>query len=267
MLLFVSGALDSIGLYSSTSVPPTQEHCSQKCDTIRVPDRRPTPRQRARERTLAEVKQLALAQLAREGSSGLSLRELARELGVVSSAIYRYVPSRDELLTQLIVDAYNALGDAAEAADRRCRRRDLRGRWFAVGRAVRRWGAAHPAEWALLYGSPVPGYAAPPERTVGPGGRVALLLLRLLVDVEASAPPLAASPPLTPALKRDLERVRATAGAQISDDRLAAGVLAWTALFGMVSFELFGQYRNTIDHPAAFLDHELARLAGVVGIP
>lgn len=230
-------------------------------------DERLTPRQRARERTLSELKQLALAQLAREGSSGVSLRELARELGVVSSAIYRYVPSREELLTLLIVDAYNALGDAAEAADRRCRRADLRGRWVAIGRAVRRWGVSHPAEWGLLYGSPVPGYSAPAERTTGPGGRVALLLLRLVVEVEAKAPPLAPGPPIPAALKRDLEQVRALAGGPVSDHRLAAGVLAWTALFGTVTFELTGQYRNSIDHPAAFLDHELARLAGVIGIP
>ena len=232
-----------------------------------MPEKRLTPRQRARERTLAELKQLALAQLAREGSSGVSLRELSRELGVVSSAIYRYVPSRDELLTLLIVDAYNALGDAAEAADRRCRRADLRGRWLAIGRAVRRWGVGHPAEWGLLYGSPVPSYAAPAERTTGPGGRVPLLVVRLVVEVEAIAPPVAPGPPIPPALRSDLEQVRALAGGPVSDDRLAAGVLAWTALFGMVTFELFGQYRNSVDHPAAFLDYQLARLADLVGIP
>ena len=230
-------------------------------------DKRPTPRQRARERTIAEVKQLALAQLAREGSAGLSLRELARDLGVVSSAIYRYVPSRDELLTLLIVDAYNALGDAAEAADRRRRRGDLRGRWFAIGRAVRHWAVAHAAEWALLYGSPVPGYAAPAERTSGPGGRVALLLLQLVVEVDAEAPPLPPGPAVPPAMRRDLDQIRALAPTPVSDDRLAAGLLAWTSVFGIVSFELFGQYRNSVDHPAAFLDHQLARLADLVGIP
>ncbi len=230
-------------------------------------DERSTPRQRAHQRTLAEVKQRALAQLARDGSAGISLRELARDLGLVSSAIYRYIPSRDELLTLLIVDAYNALGDAAESADRRRRRGDLRGRWFAIGRAVRRWAIAHSAEWALLYGSPVPGYAAPAERTSGPGGRVALLLLQLVADVDAVAPPLLAGPAAPSALRRDLDQIRALAPSPISDDRLAAGILAWTSLFGIVSFELFGQYRNTVDHPAAFLDHQLARLAAVVGIP
>ena len=87
---------------------------------------------------------------------------------MVSSAIYRYFPSRDDLLTALIIDAYDALGDAVEAADAAVDRADLRGRWLAVCRAARAWALAHPAEYALIYGSPVPGYAAPDD-TVGAG--------------------------------------------------------------------------------------------------
>jgi len=240
---------------------------SKVCDNLDVAEVRLTPRQRAHQRTLGELKQLALAQLAREGSAGLSLRELARDLGVVSSAIYRYVSSRDELLTQLIVDAYDALGEAAEEADRRRRRGDLRGRWFAIGRAVRRWGVDHPAEWALLYGSPVPGYQAPGERTNVPGTRVSLLILRLIAEVDARTPPLPPGPSLPAAMRRDLDQIRAVAPDPISDDRLAAALLAWTSLFGIVSFELFGQYRGVVEHPAAYLDHQLARLADLVGIP
>ncbi|MGH7919974.1 MAG: TetR-like C-terminal domain-containing protein, partial [Candidatus Dormibacteraceae bacterium] len=134
-------------------------------------------------------------------------------------------------------------------------------------RALRRWALAHPAEWGLLYGSPVPGYVAPAERTTGPGGRVPLLLLRLLVEVEAAAPPLPAGPPLTAALRADLDQIRRLAPGPVSDDRLAAGLLAWTSIFGIVSFELFGQYRNAVDHGGPFLDHQLARLADLVGIP
>lgn len=67
-------------------------------------------------------------------------------MGMVSSALYRYYPSRDELLTALILDAYNALGDTVEAADTRIHRDDLRGRWHAVCRAARRWALDNPAE-------------------------------------------------------------------------------------------------------------------------
>jgi AcrR family transcriptional regulator len=118
------------------------------------------------------------------GSAALSLRAIARELGLVSSVIYRYVPSWDELLTLLIEESYNAFGDAVETAETRARRDDVGRRWLSLGRAVRRWAVANPAEWALLCGSPVPGYHAPPERTTAAGSRVPLLLLNLLADAE-----------------------------------------------------------------------------------
>ena len=97
-----------------------------------------TARQRQHRETMADILRIAHQQLAREGAAALSLRAIARELGLVSSAIYRYVPSRDELLTLLIEESYNAFGDAVEAAESRCRRDDLGRRWLAIGRSVRR---------------------------------------------------------------------------------------------------------------------------------
>jgi hypothetical protein len=94
---------------------------------------------------------------------------VARDLGVVSSAVYRYVASRDDLLTLLVVDGYDELGDAVDAAVARVDPADHRGRLMAIGRAVRTWAVAEPATYALLFGSPVPGYHAPAERTTGPG--------------------------------------------------------------------------------------------------
>ncbi len=108
---------------------------------------------------------------------------------MASSAVYRYFPSRDDLLTALIVDAYDAIGDGGGA--RRGapgdRARDLRGRWRAACRAVRGWALAHPHEYALVYGSPVPGYAAP-ESTIGPAARVGELLCRIVADGIARRP-------------------------------------------------------------------------------
>jgi AcrR family transcriptional regulator len=131
-----------------------------------------TARERARAELTREIKQEARRQLAAHGAQGLSLRAVARELGMVSSALYRYFPSRDELLTALIIDAYDALGDTAEAADAGQPPADIRGRWEATCRAVRDWALAHPHEYALIYGSPVPGYRAP-QATVAPATRVA----------------------------------------------------------------------------------------------
>src|ERR1700753_3724645 len=130
-----------------------------------------TARQRARAELTREIKQEARRQLGAAGAQQLSLRAVARQLGMVSSALYRYFPSRDDLLTALIIDAYDALGARAEKAFDQAASPDARGRWRAVCQAVRSWAISHPHEYALIYGSPVPGYQAPQE-TVAPAGRV-----------------------------------------------------------------------------------------------
>src|ERR1043166_4451027 len=125
-----------------------------------------TARERVRAELIREITEVARAQPATGGAAGLSLRAVARELGMVSSAVYRYFPSRDDLLTALIIDGYNAIGAAVERADGACRRDDPHGRGLAACRAVRDWALAHPHEYSLVYGSPVPGYRAP-EQTIG----------------------------------------------------------------------------------------------------
>src|SRR3954471_6501176 len=112
-------------------------------------------RERARIEVTAAIKDEARRRLAAEGAAKLSLRAVARELGMVSSALYRYFASRDDLLTALIVDAYDAVGAAAERAEAATDRADLLGRWLATARAVRAWTLANPHEYALIYGSPV----------------------------------------------------------------------------------------------------------------
>ena len=129
-------------------------------------------RQDSRDRIEAQIVELGRRHLVTEGAAGLSLRAIARDLGMVSSAVYRYVASRDDLLTLLLVDAYSELADAVDARPRRGRPD-----WRARDRGDRARAPApgpspNPASWALLYGSPVPGYHAPAERTVGPGTRV-----------------------------------------------------------------------------------------------
>ena len=98
-------------------------------------------RARVRAELVDEIKSVARRQLAVEGAAALSLRAVAREVGLVSSAVYRYFPSRNDLLTALIIDAYDAVGLAAETADGRCRRNDIERRWMATCRAVRAWAS------------------------------------------------------------------------------------------------------------------------------
>ncbi|MEU4804853.1 TetR/AcrR family transcriptional regulator [Actinosynnema sp. NPDC023587] len=221
-----------------------------------------TPRQRARAQTIEDVKRIAREQLAREGSAALSLRAIARELGIVSSAVYRYVPSRDELLTMLIIDAYNSLGDAVAAAEAACPRADLAGRWRAIGVAVRTWSVTRPSEYALVYGSPVPGYHAPVERTGEPGTRVSMLVMALLADIQRDRPQVAVAGPLG----GDFAVLRDFLGLAIGDDLLARGFLAFSALFGVISFELHGQYVGSLTDYEAHFTHQLDSLAVLLGV-
>src|SRR5262249_39281787 len=138
-----------------------------------------TARERARAELTQEIKDEARRQLAEVGAQGLSLRAVARELGMVSSALYRYFPSRDRLLTELITDAYAAIGAAGEKADPDPG--DPRERWSAVWHATRAWAKAHPHEYALIYGSPIPGYQAPQD-TIAPAARVAQAMVKVLLE-------------------------------------------------------------------------------------
>src|SRR5215212_10853067 len=142
-----------------------------------------TARERVRAELTAEITEVARRQLGEVGAAALSLRAVARELGMASSALYRYFPSRDDLLTRLIIDGYDALGDAADAADDPSA--PPAERWLGVCRAVRAWARAHPHEYALLYGSPVPGYRAPQD-TVPAASRVGVVLGRILGEAAHS---------------------------------------------------------------------------------
>ncbi|MCM0676072.1 TetR/AcrR family transcriptional regulator [Micromonospora phytophila] len=223
-------------------------------------------RARVRAEMIDEIKAVARRHLATDGAN-LSLRAVARDMGMVSSAIYRYFPSRDELLTALIIEAYDSLGDAVEAADADCERLDLRGRWHATCRAARDWALAHPAEYALLYGSPVPGYAAPDD-TIGPAQRPPLTLVGILRDgLEAGRiDPPPGTEPAEP-LRDDLADLAQAFFPSLTGALLARGMAGWTQLFGLISFELFGRLNRTLPHRDAYFDHQTALMADLIGLP
>ena len=227
-----------------------------------------TPRARAREQTMRDIVRIGRTHLATEGAAALSLRAVARDLGLVSSAVYRYVASRDELLTLLVVDGYDELGDAVDTALAGVERSDHAGRLVAIGRAVRAWALAEPATYALLFGSPVPGYVAPAERTTGPGTRVVTRLVEVWEDAwQAGVVAVDDRPTPAPGLAEDLARIRRELAITAPDHLIARGVLVWAALFGCVSFEVFGQYgAGTLSRPGDLFEHHLAVLVGTVGL-
>ncbi|WP_431921595.1 TetR/AcrR family transcriptional regulator [Micromonospora wenchangensis] len=222
-------------------------------------------RARVRAEMIDEIKAVARRHLASDGAD-LSLRAVARDMGMVSSAIYRYFPSRDDLLTALIIEAYQALGDAVEAADTAVDRADLRGRWHAVCRAARTWALAHPAEYALLYGSPVPGYAAPVD-TVLPAQRPPLTLLGILRDGVAAGRITPPEDDLPEPVRADLAEIAAGLFPGLPEALLARGMAGWTQLFGLISFDLFGRLDPAVPHRDAYFDHQTTLMADLVGLP
>ncbi len=184
---------------------------------------------------------------------------------MASSAVYRYFASRDELLTALIVESYTALGDVLEEAGQGSRAQP-RKRWLQVCRAARDWAKAHPQEYALLYGSPVPGYRAPRD-TVDPAARIPLALFAPLREAWRSDAAFdSADRPLPARLRRQLEPVAAAIGADVPPVVVSAAIGAWSHLFGLISFELFGHFVGSVDPADDFFEYEIASLADRLGL-
>jgi AcrR family transcriptional regulator len=259
-----------------------------------------TARERARAELTREIKEEARRQVAAEGAQRLSLRAVARELGMVSSAVYRYFPSRDSLLTALIIDAYDALGAAVESADSGQPRSDLRGRWRAICHSVRDWAVARPHEYALIYGSPVPGYRAPQD-TIAPASRAGLVLGHLLTDAWAGRAihgangaaagsssgtgssrgggggasasngsgdcDGAADGLMPPVLAEQAAALAVAIAPAVPGPVVLRGLIAWTQLFGMISFELFGQFVGVAEPADDFFRYAVEQMANFAGLP
>jgi AcrR family transcriptional regulator len=227
-------------------------------------------RARVRAEMIAEIKTIARRHLETDGAN-LSLRAVARDMGMVSSALYRYFASRDDLLTALILDAYNTLGEAAEAADAAVTdRSQLRARWLATARGIRGWALRTPAEYALLFGTPVPGYAAPAD-TITAATRTPVVLIRILADGFASGAltgesALRIGARLGDAVRADLSRARGDIAPELPDELMLAGITGWVQLFGMVSFELSGQFNNVIEARAEFFSLQMEVMADLIGL-
>jgi AcrR family transcriptional regulator len=258
VLRFVATAL----VLWQDSVMPLTGHAGE------TPSASRTARERARAEITSEILDAGRRHLASEGAAGLSLRAIARDLGMASSAVYRYVASRDDLLTKLIIDAYNSLGAAAEASEAPVDRADLTGRWAAICQAVRGWAIANPNEYALIYGSPVPGYVAPLD-TIGPASRVSDLLVQILVDAAASGPAVASTSGRE-SWRTALSPIRSSFPPAVPDDMIQMGLMTWSALFGVISLELFGQFHNVVaEEPGArdaFFTECVRRWAGQIGL-
>ncbi|MGC0144852.1 TetR/AcrR family transcriptional regulator [Pseudactinotalea sp. Z1732] len=221
--------------------------------------RPPTPRARARADAISRIKELASAQLADSGPASLSLRAIARELGIVSSALYRYFPSREALLTALIVDAYQDL-----ATNLRHAARDYRPaqRWMQICMALRRWAHDEPHRFALIYGTPVPGYTAPAE-TIEPATQV---MAQFLQVAGTATGPVRDDEPPSAALTVQLHRLTEALQSDISPQRALAAVGVIGQLFGLLTLELGGHLVGTFEPAEELYVHSVTTGAQRIGL-
>ncbi|MGO1545368.1 MAG: TetR/AcrR family transcriptional regulator [Gulosibacter sp.] len=225
------------------------------------------------------ILEAARGELASVGPGSLSMRAVAREVGVTVGALYRYFDGRDDLLTELIIDAYDSIGEAVERGIAAAYEQEGSGgatAWVSGGMAARDWAIAHPHEFALIYGTPVIGYDAP-LRTLSTATRLIEAFVTLLARESAFSgqePAPESEPDLTPALAADIDRVRQWLIAKSlseSPERVASSVIiavirSWTELIGSISFELNGHYRDSMESGAAYLEHVLRCQAQILAL-
>lgn len=246
------------------------------------------PRARYREQTRAEIKDLALRQLAEGGGTALALTRIAKEMGLSGPALYRYFTGRDDLLDTLIRDAYD---DAAAAMSRAAARsakgsRGVRARLHDLAEAYRAWAVAEPHRYLLLQGAPIPGYVAPPDTleraravlgpflplfaTGNPGPAVAATVDEMTAWLTAEESVRAWVAQYAPEATRHAEAAEATgaggAATAAAAHALAGAVLAWAQLHGSVSLEVAGQFAGMAHRGGTLLGAQMELLADAFGL-
>jgi AcrR family transcriptional regulator len=224
-------------------------------------------RERLRDNTREEIKALARTQMATSGSAALSLGAIARAMEMVPSALYRYYASRDDLITALIVDAFDALGQAAADADAQAAASDYGARMLATTLAYRAWALANPADFLLIFGTPIPGYDAPPEPTNAAVRRAFSVFLRILQAAYAAG---ALRPPPEheqQAARQSLERhTDADTEILIAPVVNYTGMACWARMHGLVILEVTQHLQPGIADTAAFYHAEMIATLKSIGL-
>ena len=214
-------------------------------------------RERFRAQVRDDVKKVALRQLAAEGPQGLSINAIAKELGVSGPALYRYFANRDALLAELVIDAYDDLGEWLAAANAKSKSRSPAERFRAVARAYRGWAIAHPHRYRLLYSEPTPGFQAHADRLVEASRHA----MRELLSVVEGLEPAAATPPPGQKLSRQLKEWDRRHGLGADPAAALRAILTWARLHGIVSLEIEGNYASMGVDAERLFDIEVAALA------
>jgi AcrR family transcriptional regulator len=235
-----------------------------------VPAAAPSRRERLRAATVDEIKQVARRLLVQDGVAAVTLRAIAREMGMTAPGLYRYFASHDELLIQLCADLYHEVAGEMEAARDRCPPGHAATRLLAVSRAFRTWSVAHPAEFSLIFGSPVPTSVHEHDLDTEPhvaGERFAGVFVGIFAEIWAVRPfPIAAPDELDPDLRRQLDDYLGRLGADLPVGAAQVFLSCWVRLYGLVTLEVFGHLHFALTDVGPMFEAELARAAADLGV-
>jgi AcrR family transcriptional regulator len=207
------------------------------------------------------IKETAWKQIAAFGAPALSLRSIARELKITAPAIYNYFPSRNHLVTALIVDAYTSLGDSQKSTLVTISKKDGATRFSALGIAYRDWAVTYPQRYQLIFGTPIPNYDAP-EDTTTPAAAWALLPLIETIQTlyNKGNLQLRRLVKLTPQLKSMLETWKQFTGNVAETEVLYLAYVVWSRVHGLVMLELGGQLPSFFTDPGEIFRREIATM-------
>ena len=212
-----------------------------------------TPRARFRAQIREEIKQVALRQLAELGPAGVSVNAIGKELGVSGPALYRYFASRDDLLTELVIDAYDDLAAALRDTNLKTKKRTPRRRFEAFAQAYRSWANAQPHRYRLLYGPPLPGYDAHARRLIEASEALMDALIEALPGSDEGGQP---SKPLASQVSDWASDRNVHADAPTA----VRALLVWSRVHGFVSLEIDRNYDSMGIDPDALFELELSAL-------
>jgi len=207
------------------------------------------------------IKEAAWKQIADEGAPALSLRAIARKLKITAPAIYNYFPSRDELVTALIVDAFTSLGDSQKQAIESIPASKPELRLSTLGLAYRDWAIQYEQRYQLIFGTPIPDYVGPDDVTMPPAAWALVPLietLQALYDTDKLR--VERLPKLTSALKSMLEAWRkfvSERGSDVHVEVLYLAYVIWSRVHGLVTLELGHQNPSPITDPGEIFRREI----------
>jgi len=228
-----------------------------------------TRRERIRDATLLEIKEVAREHLRAHGPSGISLRGIARDIGMTAPALYRYYAGLDDLLAAMIESYGDEMSDMLEAARDAVPAADVDGRLLAVTRAFRRWALDHRPEFTMIFGAPVPGFGDLLGARKG-GSRLGGIFFSLFAELWERRPfPIPAEEEIAPTLRDQLRRFAADCGAD--EDQVPLGVIrlyasSWVRLYGLVAMEVFGHMHFMLENAEPFFEAELSDLGRIIGV-